>query len=183
MIDNESTQEEKDDAIVDAIESTSTELKPIYKKQLGPDNTDKDTDKNTDKDTNQDTTNNANTNTNNEIANKDNKIDDKTENSEKNDNTTTENTNTLGTELNPMYVKLFNTPIPVTITDNVIESVSGEKAIYQTIDNQTNNNNNSFTFSGDIYINNPVTNSYDLAEDIVKNLPNAVAKQIHKKNQ
>lgn len=183
LIDNESTQEEKDDAIVDAIESTSTELKPIYKKQLGPDNTDKDTDKNTDKDTNQDTTNNANTNTNNEIANKDNKTDDKTENSEKNDNTTTENTNTLGTELNPMYVKLFNTPIPVTITDNVIESVSGEKAIYQTIDNQTNNNNNSFTFSGDIYINNPVANSYDLAEDIVKNLPNAVAKQIHKKNQ
>lgn len=183
LIDSESTQEEKDDAIVDAIESTSTELKPIYKKQLGPDNTDKDTDKNTDKDTNQDTTNNANTNTNNEIANKDNKTDDKTENSEKNDNTTTENTNTLGTELNPMYVKLFNTPIPVTITDNVIESVSGEKAIYQTIDNQTNNNNNNFTFSGDIYINNPVTNSYDLAEDIVKNLPNAVAKQIHKKNQ
>ena len=113
----------------------------------------------------------------------DNKTDDKTEFSDKNDNTTTENTNTLGTELNPMYVKLFNTPIPVTITDNVIESVSGEKAIYQTIDNQTNNNNNSFTFSGDIYINNPVTNSYDLAEDIVKNLPNAVAKQIHKKNQ
>lgn len=183
LIDNESTQEEKDDTIVDAIENTGTELKPIYKQQLGPDNTDKDTDKNTDKDTNQDTTNNANTNTNNEIANKDNKTDDKIENSEKNDNITTENTNTLGTELNPMYVKLFNTPIPVTITDNVIESVSGEKAIYQTIDNQINNNNNSFTFSGDININNPVANSYDLAEDIIKNLPNAVAKQIHKKNQ
>lgn len=184
LIDNESTQEEKDDAIVDAIENTGTELKPIYKKQIGPDNTDKDTNKNADKDTNQDTTNNTNTNTNNEIDNKtDDKTDDKTEIPEKNDNTTTENTNALGTELNPMYVKLFNTPIPVTITDNVIESVSGEKAIYQTIDNQTNNNNNNFTFSGDIYINNPVTNSYDLAEDIVKNLPNAVAKQIHKKNQ
>lgn len=176
LIDSESTQEEKDDAIVDAIENTGTELKPIYKKQIGPDNADKDTNKNADKDT----TNNINTNTNNEI---DNKTEDKIETPEKNDNTTTENTNTLGTELNPMYVKLFNTPIPVTITDNVIESVSGEKAIYQTIDNQTNNNNNSFTFSGDIYINNPVTNSYDLAEDIVKNLPNAVAKQIHKKNQ
>ena len=184
LIDSESTQEEKDDAIVDAIENTGTELKPIYKKQIGPDNTDKDTNKNADKDTNQDTTNNTNTNTNNEIDNKtDDKTDDKTEIPEKNDNTTTENTNALGTELNPMYVKLFNTPIPVTITDNVIESVSGEKAIYQTIDNQTNNNNNNFTFSGDIYINNPVTNSYDLAEDIVKNLPNAVAKQIHKKNQ
>ena len=36
---------------------------------------------------------------------------------------------------------------------------------------------------GDTIIQNPVTNSYDLAEDIVKNLPNAVAKQIHKKNQ
>ena len=34
-----------------------------------------------------------------------------------------------------------------------------------------------------IHIHNPVTNSYDLAEDIMKNLPNAVAKQIHKKNQ
>ena len=48
------------------------------------------------------------------------------------------------------------------------------------------NNNNSSPINvtmGDTIIQNPVTNSYDLAEDIVKNLPNAVAKQIHKKNQ
>ena len=52
------------------------------------------------------------------------------------------------------------------------------------VSNFNNNNSDSnVTFSGDININNPVTNSYDLAEDIVKNLPNAVAKQIHKKNQ
>lgn len=52
------------------------------------------------------------------------------------------------------------------------------------VSNVNNNNSDSnVTFSGDININNPVTNSYDLAEDIVKNLPNAVAKQIHKKNQ
>ena len=52
------------------------------------------------------------------------------------------------------------------------------------VNNVNNNNSNSnVTFSGDININNPVTNSYDLAEDIIKNLPNAVAKQIHKKNQ
>ena len=52
------------------------------------------------------------------------------------------------------------------------------------VSNVNNNNSDSnITFSGDININNPVANSYDLAEDIVKNLPNAVAKQIHKKNQ
>ena len=52
------------------------------------------------------------------------------------------------------------------------------------VNNVNNNNSNSnVTFSGDININNPVTNSYDLAEDIIKNLPNAVAKQIYKKNQ
>lgn len=52
------------------------------------------------------------------------------------------------------------------------------------VSNVNNNNSDSnVTFSGDININNPVANSYDLAEDIVKNLPNAVAKQIHKKNQ
>ena len=52
------------------------------------------------------------------------------------------------------------------------------------VNNVNNNNSNSnVTFSGDININNPVANSYDLAEDIIKNLPNAVAKQIHKKNQ
>ena len=51
--------------------------------------------------------------------------------------------------------------------------------------NNVNNNNSSpiNVTMGDTIIQNPVTNSYDLAEDIVKNLPNAVAKQIHKKNQ
>ena len=51
------------------------------------------------------------------------------------------------------------------------------------VSNVNNNNSDSnVTFSGDININNPVADSYDIAKDIKMNLANIVAKQIHKKN-
>ena len=169
QIKDESTQEEKDNVIVEAIENsnnnnnTNTNTNTTDTKDTSQNINEKDKDKNENKNTN--TVSASNT------GERVNHIDFNT-NTSGNSNVDT------STELDPIYTKLFSTPIPVTITDNVIESTSGKSAEYQTIANQTNNNN-SFTFSGDIHIHNPIGNANDLAAEIVKKLPVMIDKEIH----
>lgn len=77
--------------------------------------------------------------------------------------------------------KLLGTPIPVTITDNIKNSIDTANQGFRSDITQINTNNNggSLTFTGDIIIQNPVSNSNDLAKELMLNLPNAFQNQIY----
>ena len=150
-IDKESTQEEKEDVIVEAVQNapiaepkaSSITMGQMERMTFGPDSNKKDND------VGQDNSNKINNETN--------------------------------IDFDPLLTKLLQTPVPVTITDNVVKSVSGKGIENQAQIEQSNNSNsaNTITFTGDIVINNPVGNSNDLAKELMMNLPNAFQKQIY----
>ena len=78
--------------------------------------------------------------------------------------------------------RLLETPIPVTISDNVRKNINEANQKVQSDVSQINSsssNNSSLTFTGDIIINNPVGNSDDLAKELMADLPNAFQKQMY----
>lgn len=102
-----------------------------------------------------------------------------------NDNTNEKNNNNITLDLDTYFdklQKLLDTPIPVTITDNIKKNIDNANQRVQSDIEQINTNNNtgnSLTFTGDIVINNPVGNSDDLAKELIMNLPNAFQKQMY----
>lgn len=144
-VDNETTQQEKEDTLLNATQdSNSTEVQQ----------------------TNTETTQTNDTN-------------------KTNDNTNEKNNNNITLDLDTYFdklQKLLDTPIPVTITDNIKKNMDNANQRVQSDIEQINTNNNtgnSLTFTGDIVINNPVGNSDDLAKELIMNLPNAFQKQMY----